>query len=110
MKGLCDMTPQRAPRLLCIGLLLATVASPAGAQAARIYVTDSGGERVEAIDPTTNKVVQVIGGIGMPHGVGFSLDGRQIYVSDESKGALDIIDRASGTIIVTDASGAPGPG
>jgi YVTN family beta-propeller protein len=40
----------------------------------------------------------VIRGIGMPHGVGFSPDGRQIYVSDESKGALDIIDRASGTI------------
>jgi hypothetical protein len=32
-----------------------------------IYVTDSGGDRVEAIDPTADKVVQVIGGIALPH-------------------------------------------
>ena len=51
------------------------------------------------IDPTTNKVVQVIGGIAAPHGVGFSPDGGQIYISNESKNALDIVDRTSGQII-----------
>ena len=63
-------------RLPSLGLLLALAPfSSASAREVRIYVTDSGGDRVEVIDPTTNKVVQVIGGIAAPHGVGFSPDG-----------------------------------
>ena len=83
-------------RLLSLGLLLALAPFSASAREAWIYVTDSGGDRVEVIDPTTNKVVQVIGGVAAPHGVGFSPDGSQIYISDESKNALDI---TSGQII-----------
>ena len=85
-------------RLLSLGLLLALAPFSASAREVRIYVTDSGGDRVEVIDPTTNKVVQVIGGIAAPHGVGFSPDGSRIYISNESKNALDIVDRASGQI------------
>ena len=85
-------------RLLSLGLLLALGPVSASAREVRIYVTDSGGDRVEVIDPTTNKVVQVIGGIAAPHGVGFSPDGSRIYISNESKNALDIVDRASGQI------------
>ena len=83
-------------RLLSVGLLLALAPFSASAREVWIYVTDSGGDRVEVIDPTTNKVVQVIGGIAAPHGVGFSPDGRRIYISNESKNELDIVDRASG--------------
>ena len=93
-------------RLLSLGLLLALAPFSASAREVWIYVTDSGGDRVEVIDPTTNKVVQVIGGIAAPHGVGFSPDGSQIYISNKSKNALDIVDRASGQI--TDEVGLSG--
>jgi YVTN family beta-propeller protein len=84
--------------LISLGLLLALAPFSASAREVRIYVTDSGGDRVEAIDPTANQVVQVIGGIALPHGIGFSPDGSQIYISNESKNVLDIVDRASGQI------------
>jgi YVTN family beta-propeller protein len=87
---------RRNRRRLSLGLLLALAPFSVSAREAWIYVTDSGGDRVEVIDPTTNKVVQVIGGVAAPHGIGFSPDGSQIYISNESKNALDIVDRASG--------------
>jgi YVTN family beta-propeller protein len=87
---------RRNRRRLSLGLLLALAPFSASAREVWIYVTDSGGDRVEVIDPTANKVVQVIGGIAAPHGIGFSPDGSQIYISNESKNALDIVDRASG--------------
>ncbi len=58
--------------LKCLGLLLAVSALPAAASTARIYVTDSAGDSVHVIDPATNKVVQVIKGIEVPHGVNFA--------------------------------------
>ena len=93
------MGSKNRSRLLSLGLLLALTPFCASAREAWIYVTDSGGDHFEVIDPTTNKVVQIIGGIAAPHGVGFSPDGSQIYISDKSKNALDIVDRASGQII-----------
>src|ERR1700734_1212717 len=93
-----NMGARNRRRLLSLGLLLALAPFSASAREAWIYVTDSGGDRVEVIDPTTNKVVQVIGGIAAPHGVGFSPDGSRISISNESKNALDIVDRASGQI------------
>jgi YVTN family beta-propeller protein len=66
---------------------------------ARIYVTDSAGDTVEVIDPATNKVVQIIHGIELPHGVNFSGDGAHVYVSNESESVLDVVDRKSGEIL-----------
>jgi YVTN family beta-propeller protein len=87
---------RRNRRRLSLGLLLALAPFSASAREVWIYVTDSGGDRVEVIDPTANKVVQVIGGIALPHGISFSPDGGQIYISNESKNVLEIVDRASG--------------
>src|SRR5882757_5692583 len=67
--------------------------------AVRIYVTDSASDTIEAIDPTTNQVVQVIGGIVLPHGIAFSPDGTRIYVSNESESVLNVVDRKSGDIL-----------
>ncbi len=92
------MGSKNQSRLRSLGLLLALAPVSASAREAWIYVTDSGGGGVEVIDPTTNKVVQVIGGIAAPHGVGFSPDGSRIYISNESKNALEIVNRASGQI------------
>jgi len=65
----------------------------------RIYITDSAGDTVEVIDPATNKVVQVIHGIELPHGVNFSSDGTRVYVSNEAESVLDVVDRKSGQIL-----------
>jgi YVTN family beta-propeller protein len=74
-------------------------AKPAIERAARIYVTNSAGNTVDVIDSAVNQVVQVIRGIELPHGVGFSPDGSRVYVSNESDSTLDVIDRESGRIL-----------
>jgi YVTN family beta-propeller protein len=63
-----------------------------------IYVTNSAGGTVDVVDPTANKVVQVIRGIELPHGINFSPDGTRVYISDESESVLDVVDRERGEI------------
>jgi YVTN family beta-propeller protein len=65
----------------------------------QIYVTNSAGNTIDVIDPTTNKVVQIIRDIELPHGVNFSPDGTRVYVSNESESVLDVVDRKSGEIL-----------
>jgi YVTN family beta-propeller protein len=60
------MSGRNGRRLISLELLLALAPFSASAREVWIYVTDSGGDRVEVIDPTANKVVQVIGGIALP--------------------------------------------
>ena len=78
-------------------LVLATL--PASAGTVRVYVTNSAGDRVDVVDPTTNTVVQVIKGIEAPHGINFSPDGLRVYVSNEFDGTLDVFDQKSGNLI-----------
>jgi YVTN family beta-propeller protein len=66
---------------------------------ALVYVTNSAGDTIDVIDPATNKVIQVIRGIELPHGVNFSADGKRVYVSNESESVLDVVDRESGEIV-----------
>jgi YVTN family beta-propeller protein len=86
-------------RWLHISLLLALTALPVSADTVRIYVTNSAGDSIHVIDPATNKVVQVIEGIEVPHGVGFSPDGARVYVTNEADSTLDVIDQKSGKLI-----------
>jgi YVTN family beta-propeller protein len=65
----------------------------------RIYVTNSAGNTVDVIDPASNKVVQTIRGIELPHGVAFSPDGARVYISNESESVLDVVDQKSGEIL-----------
>jgi len=58
----------------------------------RIIQTNSAGDNVHIIDPSTNKVVGVISGIEAGHGAGAAPDGTRIYISDEAESTLDIID------------------
>ena len=64
-----------------------------------IYVTNSAADTIDVVDAATNKVVQVIRGIELPHGINFSPDGTRVYVSNESESVLDVVDRASGRVI-----------
>ena len=65
----------------------------------RIYVTNSASDTIDVVDPATNKVVQVIHGIELPHGIVFSPDGTRIYVSNEAESVVDVVDRKSGEIL-----------
>jgi YVTN family beta-propeller protein len=80
--------------ILCI-----VAALPVMGGTSRIYVTNSAGDSVSVIDPATNKVIQVISGIEVPHGVNFSRDGKQVYISNESESVLDVVDQKSGMIV-----------
>jgi YVTN family beta-propeller protein len=91
------MNAYRLLRYMWIVLALAPV--PAWASMVRIYVTNAAGDRIHAIDPATNKVVQVIKGIEGAHGIAFSPDGSKVYVSDEVDSTLDVFDRKTGKLI-----------
>jgi YVTN family beta-propeller protein len=73
--------------------------SGASGSLARVYVTNSAGDSIDVVDPATNKVIQVIRGIELPHGIAFSPDGARIYISNESESVLDVLDRKSGQIL-----------
>lgn len=81
---------------ICLGLLLAL---PLAAGSVRIYITDAAGDRVQVIDPATNKVVDEIKDIEIPSGVSFSHDGNTIYFSCEGERTLDFVDRQTGKIV-----------
>ena len=75
------------------------VSESASQSLTRIYVTNSASDTIDVIDPATNKVVQVIHGIELPHGIAFSPDGTRIYISNEAESVLDVVDRKSGEIL-----------
>jgi len=68
-------------------------------RAVRIIQTNSAGDNVHVIDPVTNKVVGVIKGIEVNHGVAASPDGSRIYISNEAESTLEVVD--SKTLKVT---------
>jgi YVTN family beta-propeller protein len=94
---------RRSSRHLWFALAFAPLALPASLPASAgsslIYVTNSAGDSIHAIDPATNKVVQEIKGIEAAHGIAPSPDGTRVYVSNESDSTLDVFDRASGSLI-----------
>jgi len=67
-------------------------AATASGSPVRIVQTNSAGDNIHLIDPTTNKVMTVIGGIPVPHGAAASPDGRQLYFSNEANHSLDFVD------------------
>ena len=72
--------------------LILGAAATKSARVARIIQTNSAGDNVHIIDPVTNKVVGVIEGIEVNHGVAVAPDGTRIYVSDEAQSTLDVVD------------------
>ena len=58
----------------------------------RIIQTNSAGDNVHIIDPTTNKVVGEITGIEVGHGAATAPDGSRIYISNEAESTLDVVD------------------
>src|ERR1700704_3382242 len=80
-------------------LVLALSSLSAEATTVRVYITNSAGDSIHVIDPTTNKVVQEIKGFEGIHGIAFAPDGSKVYVSNEADSTLDVIARKSGKLI-----------
>jgi YVTN family beta-propeller protein len=82
-----------------VWFLLVLAPIPASAGTARVYVTNSAGDSIHVIDPSTNKVIQQIRGVEGAHGIAFSPDGSRVYVSDEVDSTLDVFDRKTGKLL-----------
>jgi len=81
----------------CIFALLCSL--PLAAATVRIIQTNSAGDNLHVIDPETNKVVGIINGIEVNHGVAVAPDGSRYYVSDEAEDTLDVV--SSKTLKIT---------
>src|SRR5438874_6948807 len=95
------MTTTHSVRSL-LGILSAlTLCSMPLAAANKVVIiqTNSAGDNVHIIDPATNKIVGVISGIEVNHGVAVAPDGSRIYISDESQSMLDVTDAKSLQVI-----------
>ena len=79
--------------------LVLLLALPLMASTVRIIQTNSAGDDVSIIDPSTNKVVGTIHGIEVNHGAAVAPDGSRYYISDEADRTLDAIDTKSLKII-----------
>jgi YVTN family beta-propeller protein len=86
---------------LWLALVLATFWIPGygRAEVVRIYVTNSAGDSIHVVDPTTNKVVQMFKGPEAMHGIAFAPDGSRVYVSNEYERTLDVFNREDGKLI-----------
>src|SRR5581483_12513521 len=57
----------------------------------RIVQTNSAGDNIHLIDPTTNTVVGEITGIEVNHGAAATPDGSRFFFSDEAEHTLDVV-------------------
>lgn len=71
---------------------LASASLVAQGKTVRIIQTNAAGDNSHVIDPVTNKVVAVIEGIEVPHGVSAAPDGTRLYITNESMHTLDVVD------------------
>src|SRR5580698_3680948 len=76
-------------------LLALTLSLPLAASTVRIIQTNSAGDNVSIIDPSTNKVVGNIKGIEVNHGAAAAPDGSRFYISNEAQSTLDVVDAKS---------------
>ena len=84
-------------RRLPLLILTLGIAMPAVIAAAtvRIVQTNSAGDNIHLIDPATNTIVAVIGGIEVPHGAAVAPDGSRFYFTNEADHTLDVVDGAT---------------
>ena len=75
-----------------LAIMLVVLPVTAAGQVVTIVQTNSAGDNVHLIDPTTNKIVAEITGVEVIHGVAAAPDGSRLYLSNESTNTLDIVD------------------
>ena len=69
-----------------------TAASTRPGTAVRIIQTNAAGDGAHLIDPQTNLVTSVLKGVDIPHGVTSSPDGARLYLTNEVRHTLDVVD------------------
>src|SRR5580692_7485150 len=72
--------------------LFALIGLPLIAGSVRVYQTNSAGDGVDIIDPATNKIVQSVKDIEVPHGVAFSPDGTRAWITCEAEKTVWVVD------------------
>lgn len=82
--------------ILCFAVLSAL---PLLAASVRIYQTNSAGDDLDIIDPSTNKVVMKIAGIEAAHGVAFSPDGARAYITCEADSTVWVVETTNGHVL-----------
>src|SRR5688572_9384034 len=80
----------RLHRLLWVVPVLAI--STAAAAQVRIVQTNSAGDNIHLIDPSSNVIVGEIKGIPINHGAAADPDGRRFYFSSEAEQTLHVVD------------------
>jgi YVTN family beta-propeller protein len=83
-------------RVFMMSVLLAL---PLCGASVRVYQTNSAGDEVHVIDPATNKIVQTIKDIEVPHGVAFSPDGTRAWITCEAEKNVWVVDTKTGRVI-----------
>jgi YVTN family beta-propeller protein len=75
-------------------LLLAIVACGASSATAqvRIVQTNSGGDNIHLIDPSTHAIVGEVTGVPINHGAAAAPDGSRLYFSSEGEQTLHVVD------------------
>lgn len=70
------------------------LASPIIAITGKVVIvqTNSAGDNVHLIDPTTNKIIGEVTGVEVVHGAAVAPDGNRLYLSNESTDTVDIVD------------------
>ena len=96
------MASARTSGFLPLMAVAISLSAPVGAQgpAGRVLIvqTNSAGDQVHLIDPTTNRVADVILGIQIPHGVAPAPDGSVLYITDEHDETLDVVPTSTFTV------------
>jgi len=87
----------RFHKLLLVALVLAM--SSAAAAQVRIVQTNSAGDNIHLIDPSSNTIVGEIKGVPINHGAAADPDGHRIYISSEADDTLDVADMATRKVI-----------
>lgn len=87
--------------LVGLASLLLVPAAPLLAQEGRVLIlqTNAAGDNVHVIDAATNRVVEVVEGIEIPHGVTPHPDGSEFYVSNEHDRTLDVVSTESFAVV-----------
>jgi YVTN family beta-propeller protein len=78
--------------LFFVSLLMAAAVVPVAAQKPVIVQTNSAGDNIHLIDPSTNKVAAVINGIEVNHGAAGAPDGSRFYFTNEAQHTVDVVD------------------
>jgi YVTN family beta-propeller protein len=89
--------------LFLAGPLMAQIqTSPLAGQhetAVIIAQTSSGGSNTYLIDPLSKKVIGIIEGLGLPHGITVNPEGSKYYVTNEHDISVDVVDARSLEVI-----------